>query len=210
MIYIYNLKIYFGESMGRKSLAVERKSQIIQALAELIRESGYEATTLELVAQKAGVQRTLIRHYFGNRDQLIATALEQITENYRRDYLALTNRLPGNASIPVLLEYLFGGKFNERPGDEAVIDALIAASYKNDSAGESLCRMYRTFEDTVAALLVQVYPQAAGQRIRDIAYAVMCLAEHHATMRSLGQGPGRDSGIRRAAEILIQSISERK
>lgn len=196
--------------MGRKSLAAERKSQIIQALTEVIRESGYEATTLELVASKAGVQRTLIRHYFGNRDQLITTALTHITEKYLHDYQGLVERFPTDLSVSRLLDYLFGGKFNERPKDDQVIDALIAASYQNEAARASLRGMYQIFEETVAALLLRAFPLVEKEKINDVAYAVMCLAEQHATLHALGVGAARDTAAKRAAKTLIDSLMDTK
>ena len=51
--------------MGRKSLANERREQILDAFAIYLRQHGFEGCTLERVAEIAGVQRSIIRHYIG-------------------------------------------------------------------------------------------------------------------------------------------------
>ena len=55
--------------MGRKSLAEIRKTEIVDAFAICIREKGFEVG-LEQVAQRAGVKRQIITHYFGRRSAL--------------------------------------------------------------------------------------------------------------------------------------------
>jgi AcrR family transcriptional regulator len=192
--------------MGRKSLASERKTMIIDALADVIREVGFEAATLERVATKAGVQRTIIRHYFGNRDALIAAALVHITDKYLADFGTMVASLPSDKSVPGLVDYLFGGHFNQRLEDEIVIDALIAASGQSDAARCAVLQMYQTFEATVSMLLARALPQANQQDTKDVAYALMCLAEHHAMMRGLGLGVVREAGVKRAALALIESL----
>ncbi len=192
--------------MGRKSLASERKAMIIDALADVIREVGFEAATLERVATKAGVQRTLIRHYFGNRDALIAAALVHITDKYLADFGAMVESLPSDKSVSGLVDYLFGGHFNQRLEDETVIDALIAASGQSDAARCAVLQMYQTFEATVSMLLTRALPQARQPDTKDVAYALMCLAEQHAMMRGLGLGASREAGVKRAALALVESL----
>ncbi|MBK8804742.1 MAG: TetR/AcrR family transcriptional regulator [Fibrobacteres bacterium] len=196
--------------MGRRSLASERKTLIIEALAAVIREDGYEAATLERVAAQAGVQRTLIRHYFGNRDELIKEALVHITGKYLADYTSAVENLPAAQSIPALIDYLFGGQFNQRMEDDAVIDALIASSNQSDAAKSAVLQMYRTFEDTVSALLERAIPLGSPEGIKDVAYAMVCLAEQHAMMRSLGMGDCREAGLKRTALALIQTVIAHK
>lgn len=193
--------------MGRKSLADERRTRIIDALAEVIRAVGYEAATLELVAAEAGVQRTLIRHYFGNRDALISAALVHITGKYLEDFRSTMQNLSAERSLAGMVDYLFGGVFNQRFEDEAVIDALIAASGRSETVGAAVLRMYETFETTLEGALVRVFPQTDPQRVREAAYALMCLAEQHASMRGLGLGASREAGIKRAALALLDTLS---
>ena len=55
----------------------ERRSQILEAAAALILESGHSGCTLEQVAKAAGVSKPLIYKYFPGRDDLIVALLER-------------------------------------------------------------------------------------------------------------------------------------
>jgi len=68
--------------MGRKSLKAERVTQILDAFERCMEKKGLESTTLENVAEEAGVARRIIRHYVGNRDDLIQAAVERIINNF--------------------------------------------------------------------------------------------------------------------------------
>jgi AcrR family transcriptional regulator len=196
--------------MGRPSLAEARRRQIVDALVAAVAARGYEATTVADVAARAGVARPIIRHYFGNREALLADAVRQLTAAYRDDYRALAGRLPAARRPAALLDYLFGGRFTARPSADAAIDALVAASPRDAAVRASLRRMYRAFEHAVYRVIVDAWPHAAPREARRAAYAVMCLAEQHATFRSLGIGARRTADARAAAAGLLRSAGVRR
>lgn len=192
--------------MGRPSLAAERRQQIIEAFAESIQAVGYEATTLEEIAKRAGVKRTLIRHYFGNRDDLISSALEHLTDEYRKDYLSLVESLPTRKRLIAVLDHFFGGEFNQRPSEDAVVDALVAASYRNEPARAALRCMYDTFEKVCYDEIKLAFPKAQKKRVRSAAYAFMCLAEQNATLLGLGVDFQRCEDARAGAEAILSDL----
>ena len=57
-----------GEAAGRRAL--------LQSTITVVARSGLRALTYRAVANEAGVSHGLVRHHFGSRDQLIASALE--------------------------------------------------------------------------------------------------------------------------------------
>lgn len=61
--------------MGRPSLAVQRRQQILEAVDRCLLEHGLAGTTVARIAQAASVQPSLIAHYFGNKDGLLNEAL---------------------------------------------------------------------------------------------------------------------------------------
>ena len=62
--------------MPRPSMANQRREEILDALERCILEKGIQATSLEYLADKANMKRTILRHYIGNRDDIIC-ALSQ-------------------------------------------------------------------------------------------------------------------------------------
>lgn len=57
----------------------ERRSEMVTAARELFRERGIRRTTFGDVAERVGVTRGLVYHYFPTRDALIDAALEEFT-----------------------------------------------------------------------------------------------------------------------------------
>lgn len=57
----------------------ERRFEIVAAARELFREKGLRRTTYGDIAQKVGVTRGLLYHYFPTRDDLIDAALTEFT-----------------------------------------------------------------------------------------------------------------------------------
>src|SRR5215471_6974743 len=69
-----------GAAMGRPSLADTRRPQILRAFEDCVLKYGLEGSSLERIAQQAGVRRSLIRHYFGNKDELAEALVAGIIE----------------------------------------------------------------------------------------------------------------------------------
>ena len=97
--------------MGRPSLGAQRREQILEAFERCLVTHGLEATTLEAVAAEAGVQRAAIRHFVGNRDELIAASVDHLTQKYRASYAEELRSLdPTGDRLGAILDYLFLSK----------------------------------------------------------------------------------------------------
>ena len=58
--------------MARPSLHAERKKTIMAAFTRCISKQGLEAASLDEIAKEAGMQRSLVRHFAGNREDLVS------------------------------------------------------------------------------------------------------------------------------------------
>jgi AcrR family transcriptional regulator len=57
------------------------RAQLIAAATDVLREHGYGATSLRAVADRAGVQLSLVHYHFGSKGGLLVTVLEELTRN---------------------------------------------------------------------------------------------------------------------------------
>jgi len=57
-----------------------RINEITQAAIEVFLENGYENTTMEVIAQKAGISKGGLYHYFPSKDMVLVFANEKISE----------------------------------------------------------------------------------------------------------------------------------
>jgi AcrR family transcriptional regulator len=70
--------------MARISVEAQRREQILDAAIEVVARKGYEATTLRDVADAAGTSTGTVNYYFANKDDVLASALTEVAERFRR------------------------------------------------------------------------------------------------------------------------------
>lgn len=58
------------------------RNAILDATSQIIAEKGIDSFTISEVAKRARINRALIYHYFGDRDNLIVRAIEHIVSGY--------------------------------------------------------------------------------------------------------------------------------
>jgi AcrR family transcriptional regulator len=191
----------------RPSLASVRRDQILDGLARCLAARGLEATSLDAVAAEAGVARPVIRHYFGNRDALLAAAVERAIAAYRADLDRAIAALPPTGRLDAFLDHLFLGEFTSHAERDQLFRSLFAAITSN--APRALLRdAYRRFEDVCFAELRSAAPAANTSALRSVAYALMCLAEQNADFVAIGFAPERARAARDAAGALVRSLAD--
>lgn len=194
--------------MGRPSLAATRRGQILDALERCLARHGLEGTSLEAVAAEAGVGRPVIRHYFGNRDALLAAAVERAVAAYGADLETALGELPRKGRLAAFLDYLFLGGFVGQADRERLFRALHAGL--EDAGSQRLLRgAYRRFEDVCVAALRDEVPHALAAAVRGAAYAIACLAEQNADFLAMGFPRSRARAARKAAVVLVRTLEER-
>src|SRR5215469_18291205 len=100
-----------GAEMGRPSLADTRRPQILRAFEDCVLKYGLEGSSLERIAQHAGVRRSLIRHYFGNKDDLAEALVAGIIERTIAESQDLANATGEQPGAEALAGYLTGSRF---------------------------------------------------------------------------------------------------
>lgn len=191
--------------MPRPSLVATRRGQILDALERCLARQGLEGTSLESVAAEAGVARPVIRHYFGNRDALLAAAVARAVAAYRADLEDALRALPRERRLGAFLDYLFVGRFVGNPDRERLFSALFAG--QGDAGSKRLLReTYRRFEDACFATLRADAPRAPAAAVRGAAYAIACLAEQNASFLAIGFPRSRARAARRAAAALARGL----
>jgi AcrR family transcriptional regulator len=61
---------------GRRSGNPDTRAEILTAARRLFAEEGFESVSMRRIASEAGVDPSLIHHYFGSKDDLFMTAIE--------------------------------------------------------------------------------------------------------------------------------------
>ncbi len=72
------------EKIVKRQNATIRKPQIVQAFYETIIKEGFEGASLTRVAQRCGLNQTLILHYFKNKENLTLACVDRAVEEYSK------------------------------------------------------------------------------------------------------------------------------
>ncbi|MEM8885439.1 MAG: TetR/AcrR family transcriptional regulator [Planctomycetota bacterium] len=187
--------------MPRKSLAVERRAQILDAFTRCVATHGLEGTSLEQIAREAGVKRSILRHYVGNREDLIHALAERVAERYRAQLV----RLAAATSTRTLLGYLFPTDPTP-PAEMLAVEALIATS---DQRPQVRDRIRALIDETVEAtvdVLRRTHPDAPSGRRWTVAAGLVALSFNHDSLSPL-QLPAKHGRAARAnARALLDSL----
>jgi AcrR family transcriptional regulator len=89
------------------------RAGLLEAAITCLAELGYQASTVAVVAERAGVSRGAAQHHFPTRDALFTAALEHVThvraEELRREFSELPGDRPSTAEVIELTFSLFTG-----------------------------------------------------------------------------------------------------
>jgi AcrR family transcriptional regulator len=193
--------------MGRKDQTTERQALILDAMERCIIKYGLQGATLENIAKDAGVNRGLIHHYIGNRNDLIKLMLERLFEKYQVSFDSYTATNPTSNRAKVVVDYYFDAWFELAPEDDAIILALFSESERNKQIRKVLIEIYDRFEKTITSELAQFFPVAPKNKLHLVAYSIMSLAFGHAIMTWNGLPQAKQADIRSIATNLVQTLA---
>ena len=82
-----------------------RKAEIVQTATKIVADAGYQGMNLEDVAEETDIAKATLYHYFASKDELVAAALEALTQEVLRRLHARLAAV-GDASARELLAAL--------------------------------------------------------------------------------------------------------
>jgi AcrR family transcriptional regulator len=90
--------------------AQERREQLVGVARALFAAKGYEATTIEEVAERAGVSKPVVYQHFGGKEGLYAVVVDRevrhLTSSIRRSFDAGRPRLVAELAADAFLTYI--------------------------------------------------------------------------------------------------------
>lgn len=156
---------------GRRLPAGERRRQLFDVALRLFAERGYEATTMDDVAEAAGVTKPLLYQHFSSKQALYVELVDSVAE----DLLSSIGRATASAAGPrQQVEQGFAAYFDALVNHETAFRLL----YRRTPRHEELGRALRRVEDAIAEAIDPLI--AAGldpEHRRFLAYAVVGMAE---------------------------------
>lgn len=159
-------------SSRRRLTADQRRSQLFAVALELFAERGYEATTMDDIAERAGVTKPLLYQHFSSKRALYL----ELVDSVAGDLLSSIGEATAKAAGPrAQVEDGFAAYFRMVVTHRTAFRLLYG---RNGSADQELNFALRRVEDAIAVAIDPLI--AAGldpEHRRFLAYAVVGMAE---------------------------------
>ena len=189
--------------MGRPRVTEERANEILDAFEACVARHGLEGTTLQRVADEAGLTRSLIRHHVGNRDAVLAAWVERAVARYHDQLSELFESLPTTDRARTLTASLFGWG---RTDHDRVMDLVLATETDNDAARQRIARFVEEMIQAIADELQVCYPGASPEECLVVAGGLTALSMTGESLQSLGVADLYGATLLSAAHRLVATL----
>lgn len=192
--------------MGRPSLVAERTTEILDAFERCIVRFGIEGSSLERIAEEADMKRSILRHYVGNRDDLVAALADRVTEQYRElfdDYVASHSDLQ---PVEQLMGFLFPAKALSTAQSLWVLESLIAISASSPDIQRKMLDYVDGLVVRASAMLNQSYANASKKDCWTVAYGVVSICFNQESLVALEPPPKYARAAKAAAWALVRTL----
>jgi TetR/AcrR family transcriptional regulator, transcriptional repressor of bet genes len=94
--------------MGKRSIKSIRRDELMDAAIDVVGSEGLSGATIAVIASRAGMSTGLVNHYFESKEELLALALRNLSNLFRRDIMDL---LPPDPTPQQRLKAIIDGSF---------------------------------------------------------------------------------------------------
>ena len=164
--------------MGRKSMADTRRQEIIAAFYRCVNSEGLANASIRKIAAQAGVQPSVIHHYFKDRDEMIEHMVDYFSDTIFSDFIAKMRRHKDPESrFFKALEFMYSpGMINEEYSG-FFLECCVEAR-RNPGVRATLARTFRRFRETIIANIDEMDMLGGLSKQQKENYASMLIAIH--------------------------------
>jgi hypothetical protein len=110
-----------------KNNSPNASAKILQAAEELFSEKGFNGASVNMIAQKANVNKALIYYYFKDKDDIILSLFQKISQEANEYIASLSSTTPLSAQDKIKSEFAF---FSRR---KKILSIMLMESLKGDA-----------------------------------------------------------------------------
>jgi AcrR family transcriptional regulator len=177
----------------------ETADHLVDAVLDLMAESGIDALTMEAVADRAGVSLRTVYRYFPDRTSLLVAALARHNESV--PFVSPTSPEEIGAAYGEVI-----ARFDETP---AIVQAVLAARVAGSVRWDARAQRIREIEQALAPVCDRLPAEEAARATAVIVYLANALA--WLSLRDESGLDGTESGkaITWAINTLVADLSKR-
>ena len=191
--------------MGRKSLAAERREDILNAFEHCILERGIQGSSFQHIAQVLGMDRNIISHYFGNREALVDAMTQRIVDEYDSHMNEALAHSEQSTGVMELVKTFYGEK-DSTERTEILWAEISAYATRSETVRDRLRQSYDKLFWAVGKALRREYPEVAKKQLQTAAYTVATLLDRSSTFEWLGVKGSPIQSAKAAIEKMLESL----
>ncbi|WP_158524839.1 TetR/AcrR family transcriptional regulator [Phaeobacter piscinae] len=195
-----------GAAMPRPSLKDQRSEEILDAYLTCVARFGLEGATQERIAAEAGVKRPLLRHYLGNRDQMIAALTQHVVDTFNASTSSLATALADAGNAEDIVAVLFA---DDAPNDPRLLLAwqgLSISASENPGMRADLLDSLERFLTVLSDTLNRIVPGANPARVRAVAQGISSSFVTLDSLSPLSPPAGWRQELKQAALLLARTL----
>ena len=161
--------------MAQARKAVDRRSQMIEAAIESLRDVGYAGTTIREIARRGGFNSALISYYFGGLHGLLLAALDHSSALRMERYAEAVEDASSLEELMAVARQIYAE--DVEGGHITVFSEMVAGSLAHPELGPELIARSEPWLDFVEGAirkaagdspLLEMFPP------REVAYGIIC------------------------------------
>jgi AcrR family transcriptional regulator len=190
------------QTTSRRLTAGQRRQQLFTVALELFARRGYRATTMDDIAESAGVTKPLVYQHFSSKRSLYLELVDSIARELSKAVRGAVMRADGPRQQ---VEMGFAAYFRLVINREAEFRLLYGRDHADD---KELGRALRNVEDAMAEAIDPLIDAGLDDDHRRLlAYAVVGMAEG-ASRRFMTQRPSGERAVEEEAQRLAQRMAD--
>ncbi|MCL6268617.1 TetR/AcrR family transcriptional regulator [Sansalvadorimonas sp. 2012CJ34-2] len=193
--------------MPRPSLKEERTEQVLQAFQKCVARYGLDGSSLERIAEESGLQRSLVRHFVGNRTDLVHSLAARVIEQSDLQWQLLIEQLPETNAVDTLLQCLFFYK-DEQPETMLIVSSLISAAVRDDVLKKAMQKWFQQFVGDIEKILQRDFSTASKEDIHNTAFGIVSLYLNLDSLTPLDLDDHYRPPAHKAATKLVSTLKE--
>lgn len=192
--------------MGRPDLSETRTAEILDAFEHCVGRYGLEGSSLERIAEQAGLKRSILRHYVGNRNDLVVALAEHVVAKYIVQLDSIADSISPDRRIDQLIQTLLPSRPVSTSESILVIESLIAASEQYEEVREQMSLYVDKVVKMIASQLQLEFAERTKQECWTVGYGVVCIWFNQESLSPLSLSPAYLKAARKSMRMLIESL----
>lgn len=140
---------------------------------------GLQNASTRSIAKEAGVQPSILHHYFKDRDEMIEELVKDIVDRITEKYLAEMGRYENpKTRFDKAVEFLFGPELINGEHSGLFYDCWAEAK-RNDRVRESFAMLYKRFREAIIDLLAETNKSAglSTAEVKELANMIIAIQD---------------------------------